>query len=67
MSLGNVSSPRVNEQYFHEALGYLRAASEMQGYSLPAHLQQYAKSENLGADTDSFRYLEEYGPLDPLN
>ncbi|KAF2187838.1 hypothetical protein K469DRAFT_568615 [Zopfia rhizophila CBS 207.26] len=40
MSLGNVSSIRVNEQYFHEALAYLRAAGEIPGYGLPAHLQQ---------------------------
>ncbi|KAF2739116.1 hypothetical protein EJ04DRAFT_427519 [Polyplosphaeria fusca] len=40
MSLGNVSSVRINEQYFHEALGYLRAAAEIQDYTLPNHLQQ---------------------------
>lgn len=40
MSLGNVSPPRVNNDYFHEALMYLHLANEMAHYSLPAHLQQ---------------------------
>ncbi|KAF2105380.1 hypothetical protein BDV96DRAFT_509438 [Lophiotrema nucula] len=40
MSLGNVSSVRVNDRYFHEALGYLRAADEIPNYTLPSHLQQ---------------------------
>ncbi|KAF2465045.1 uncharacterized protein BDR25DRAFT_295845 [Lindgomyces ingoldianus] len=51
MSLGNVSSTRISGPYFHEALDYLREASGLQGYMLPAHLQQY---------------LEEYGPLDTI-
>ncbi|KAF2705330.1 hypothetical protein K504DRAFT_440449 [Pleomassaria siparia CBS 279.74] len=49
MSLGNVSSPRINHKYFTEALAYLRVASDIPNYSLPLHLQQY---------------LEEYGPLE---
>lgn len=40
MSLGNVSSPRVNRHYFHDALVYLRTACEMPDYDLPLHLQQ---------------------------
>ncbi|KAK7180745.1 hypothetical protein PSPO01_13187 [Paraphaeosphaeria sporulosa] len=41
MSLGNVSSPKVNGQYFRQALEYLRSASELPGYALPLHLQMY--------------------------
>ncbi|KAF1951924.1 hypothetical protein CC80DRAFT_423781 [Byssothecium circinans] len=41
MSLGNVSSARINEPYYHQALSYLRKASEASDYSLPTHLQQY--------------------------
>lgn len=41
MSLGNVSSLRVNEQYFRRALQLLRAASEIPGYTLSRYLQQY--------------------------
>ncbi|ORY19480.1 hypothetical protein BCR34DRAFT_595437 [Clohesyomyces aquaticus] len=51
MSLGNVSSARANQPYFHLALVYLREASELPDYTLPAHLHQY---------------LEEFGPLDAL-
>jgi hypothetical protein len=40
MSLGNVSSPRTNEQYFRRALQLLQRASQVQGYSLPRHLQK---------------------------
>jgi hypothetical protein len=40
MSLGNVSSPRVNEQHFRRALQLLRAASQIAGYSLSRYLQQ---------------------------
>jgi hypothetical protein len=47
MSLGNVSSTRVNEQYFHEALEYLCIANEIADYVLPAHLKQYATSVNV--------------------
>ena len=39
MSLGNVSSPRMNGQYFQQALAYLRTANELPGYVLPLHLQ----------------------------
>ncbi|KAK7725058.1 hypothetical protein SLS57_003971 [Botryosphaeria dothidea] len=48
MSLGNVSYSRNSQQYFNQALQYLRMTSSMAGYQLPEHLQQY---------------LEEYGPL----
>ena len=41
MSLGNVSSPRVNEQYFRRALQLLRAASEIPDYTLSRYLQQF--------------------------
>ena len=40
MSLGNASSPRVNEQYFRRALQLLRAASNVEGYTLTRYLQQ---------------------------
>lgn len=40
MSLGNVSSPRTNQQYFRRALQLLQRASEIQGYALPRHLQK---------------------------
>jgi hypothetical protein len=40
MSLGNTTSPRNNEQYFRRALQYLRAASNVEGYSLSRYLQQ---------------------------
>ena len=45
MSLGNVSSTRVNGHHFHEALAYLRRASEIPDYELPTHLQQYVFTE----------------------
>ncbi|KAK5172348.1 uncharacterized protein LTR77_003987 [Saxophila tyrrhenica] len=41
MSLGNASSPRVNERFFRRALQLLRAASQIEGYSLSRYLQQY--------------------------
>ncbi|KAF2682817.1 hypothetical protein K458DRAFT_341694 [Lentithecium fluviatile CBS 122367] len=41
MSLGNVSSARTNGQHFHEALVYLRRATEIPNFELPLHLQQY--------------------------
>ncbi|KAK5243126.1 hypothetical protein LTR16_008094, partial [Cryomyces antarcticus] len=39
MSLGNVSYTRINEQYFHQAISYLRMATNVPGYSLSPHLQ----------------------------
>ncbi|EMC94940.1 hypothetical protein BAUCODRAFT_47735, partial [Baudoinia panamericana UAMH 10762] len=39
MSLGNASSPRVNEQYFRRALILLRAAAAIPGYALGRYLQ----------------------------
>jgi hypothetical protein len=46
MSLGNVSYPGVNEQYFIQAVRYLRAATLIPEFRLPRHLR---------------RYLEDYG------
>ncbi|KAF2831789.1 hypothetical protein CC86DRAFT_402285 [Ophiobolus disseminans] len=50
MSMGNVTSSRVNDQYFQQAMAYLREAAELAEYTLPAHLEQY---------------LDEYGALYP--
>ncbi|KAI9813062.1 MAG: hypothetical protein M1827_004282 [Pycnora praestabilis] len=41
MSLGNVSYQNTNEQYFRQALQYLRRASDIPGYTLSQYLQQY--------------------------
>lgn len=41
MSLGNVSYSSVNEQYFRQALTYLRNASEIGDYTLSPYLQKY--------------------------
>lgn len=41
MSLGNVSSPRSNEEQFRRSLQLLRAASMIPGYALSRYLQQY--------------------------
>ncbi|PPJ61032.1 hypothetical protein CBER1_01985 [Cercospora berteroae] len=41
MSLGNVTSPRNNQQHFTRALQLLRAANSIEGYQLNRHLQQY--------------------------
>jgi hypothetical protein len=41
MSLGNVSYSYINEQYFRQALLYLRRASELSGYTLSPYLQKY--------------------------
>lgn len=41
MSFGNVSSPRINEQYFRRAVQLLRAATTIPGYTLGHYLQQY--------------------------
>jgi hypothetical protein len=40
MSLGNVSYSRVNEDYFRQAIYFLRRASDTPGFPLPAHLQR---------------------------
>lgn len=42
MSLGNVSYTRINTDYFRQAIMYLRRASRIPGFPLPAHLQRYA-------------------------
>lgn len=41
MSLGNVSYSYVNEQYFRQALVYLRRASQHPNYRLSPYLQKY--------------------------
>lgn len=41
MSLGNVTSARVHDRYFQQAMAYLREAAEMPDYSLPPHLEQH--------------------------
>lgn len=41
MSMGNASSPRVNEPYFRRAVQLLRAANNVEGFTLPSHLQHY--------------------------
>lgn len=41
MSLGNVSYARTNTDYFRQAIVYLRRASSIPGFPLPAHLQRY--------------------------
>ncbi|KXT07556.1 hypothetical protein AC578_10191 [Pseudocercospora eumusae] len=48
MSLGNTSSPRINQQYFGRAIQLLRAATSIPGYTLSRYLQMY---------------LDEYGKL----
>ncbi|KAF2028122.1 hypothetical protein EK21DRAFT_70523 [Setomelanomma holmii] len=40
MSLGNVTSSRVHEPYFQQAMAYLREAAELADYVLPAYLEQ---------------------------
>lgn len=40
MSLGNVSYSRVGEGIFENAVLFLRAASQIPGYSLPRHLRR---------------------------
>lgn len=40
MSLGNVSYSRMNEDYFRQAIDYLRMASDTAGFPLPSHLQK---------------------------
>ncbi|KAF2161888.1 hypothetical protein M409DRAFT_69422 [Zasmidium cellare ATCC 36951] len=40
MSLGNSSSPRVNQGHFRRALQLLRAATSIEGYTLSRYLQQ---------------------------
>ncbi|GAB7332081.1 hypothetical protein MBLNU13_g03969t1 [Cladosporium sp. NU13] len=41
MSIGNVSGPRTNQQYFRRALQLLQRASDVEDYALPGHLQKY--------------------------
>ena len=62
MSLGNVSSPRVNEQHFRRAIELLRAAASIEGYSLNPYLQQYepCRPERITLLTPC-RYLDDYG------
>lgn len=51
MSMGNVSSPRANFQYFRQAIHYLRRASSAREYTLPAHLQRYVSRSYPRRDT----------------
>ncbi|KXT10518.1 hypothetical protein AC579_2359 [Pseudocercospora musae] len=48
MSLGNTSSPRINQQYYRRAIQLLQAATSIPGYTLSRYLQMY---------------LDEYGKL----
>lgn len=41
MSLGNVSYSTANEQYFRQALLYLRRASRLEGFTLSTYLEGY--------------------------
>ncbi|QDS68115.1 hypothetical protein FKW77_010199 [Venturia effusa] len=41
MSIGNVSSSRTNHEHFCRAIQYLRTASGIPGFPLPAYLQSY--------------------------
>ncbi|MCJ1296766.1 hypothetical protein MMC34_008333 [Xylographa carneopallida] len=50
ISFGNVSDPQRNEAYYQKALRLLRSASEINGYQVEAHLQNFL-DENL-------RYIE---------
>jgi hypothetical protein len=40
MSIGNVTSSRVNDRYYRQAMAYLQAAAELPEYTLPKHLEQ---------------------------
>jgi hypothetical protein len=48
MSLGNASSLRDGERLFRLAILYLRQASNIPGFLLPAHFQRYAFSFTKG-------------------
>ncbi|MCJ1402472.1 hypothetical protein MMC11_005692 [Xylographa trunciseda] len=50
ISFGNVSHPQRNEPYYQKALRLLRAASELEGYRIELHLQNFL-DENV-------RYIE---------
>ncbi|MCJ1389272.1 hypothetical protein MMC18_002128 [Xylographa bjoerkii] len=50
INFGNVSHPQRNEPYYQKALRLLRVASEIEGYQIEVHLQQFL-DENL-------RYIE---------
>lgn len=40
MSLANVTSIRLNDQLFSQAIAYLQEAADIQNYTLPEHLEQ---------------------------
>lgn len=63
MSLANVTSHRLNDQLFSQAIAYLQEASDMQDYALPEHLEQYDHHPYLDLPSNQNRYLEENGPL----
>lgn len=52
MSLGNVTSPRINDMYFQQTLAYLRAAKDLPNYSLPEHLDRQVQSTNSDYSAD---------------
>jgi hypothetical protein len=62
MSLGNVSSTRDGERLFRQAVLYLRQASDIPGYPLPAHLQRHVcRAAHMWFLLISARWLDEYG------
>ena len=62
MSLGNVTYTRVNEDYFRQAIYYLRRASNTPGYPLPAALATVPteKLQLYQAELIRPRYLDDY-------
>jgi hypothetical protein len=66
MSMGNVTASKINDQYYQQAMIYLREASQTDSYSLPTHLEQWVKCcFTTSSWADIRRYLNEYGPLYP--
>lgn len=66
MSLGNVTSSRIHDRYFQQAIAYLRQAAAMADYTLPTHQQQYVPHTfTILTRLIKCRYLEEYSPLYP--
>ncbi|KAK3675683.1 hypothetical protein LTR78_004324 [Recurvomyces mirabilis] len=64
MSLGNVSSPRINQTHFARALQLLRAAAAIQGYTLSRYLQQYVDMSRVCKFlANERRFLDDYGRL----
>jgi hypothetical protein len=63
MSLGNVTSPRVQDDYFRQAILHLQAAKELDSHSLPLHMQQYVTHYVVETKADGPRYFDDYGFL----